>query len=250
MTRENTKSIASIKEQQLRAEFKELFKNCPISDDELIPNLGIFEKRQEFTKKLFFYEMYKQILDVHGIIMEFGTRWGQNLITLNNLRGILEPYNYSRKIIGFDTFAGFKGVHKNDGNHEIIRDGAFDVVEKYDEYLQDILEYHETEAPLSHIKKNFIIKGNASIELAKYLKNHPETIIALAYFDFDIYEPTKNCLLLIKDYITKGTIIGFDELLDPYFPGETIAYKEILGLKNFSLKRINFCGIQSFLIIE
>ena len=39
--------------------------------------------------------------------MEFGVRWGQNLITLNNLRGIYEPFNHSRKIIGFDTFEGF-----------------------------------------------------------------------------------------------------------------------------------------------
>mgnify|MGYP003971701973 CR=1 FL=1 len=24
-------------------------------------------------------EIYKKIIDVHGVIMEFGTRWGQNL---------------------------------------------------------------------------------------------------------------------------------------------------------------------------
>jgi len=244
------KSIASKSEIKNRLKFYKLFNKCPIFKDEIISNIGLFEKRQELTKKLFLYEIYKQILNIQGVIMEFGTRWGQNLVTLNNLRGILEPYNYSRKIIGFDTFEGFKGINIKDGDHEIIKEGSFNVVEKYDDYLKDILDYHETESPLSHIKKNFVLKGDAPVELEKYLKLHPETIIAFAYFDFDIYEPTKKCLSLIKNHITIGSIIGFDELTDPHFPGETIAFKEIIGLDKYSVKRINFCGIQSYLRIE
>lgn len=250
MSKGNIKSIASNDETRNRQEFQDLFSICPIFGNELLSNVGIFEKRQELTKKLFFYEIYKKILNVHGVIMEFGTRWGQNLVTLNNLRGTLEPYNYSRKIIGFDTFSGFTGVHKNDGNHEIIKDGAFNVTENYEEYIKAVLKYHETESPLSHIQKNFIAKGDASVELKKYLANHPETIIAFAYFDFDIYEPTKQCLSIIKNHLVKGSIIGFDELIDPHFPGETIALKESLELSNIALKRFNFCGIQSYVIID
>ena len=36
--------------------------------------------------------------------MEFGVEWGSTLSLLIKLRSIHEPYNYSRKIIGFDTF--------------------------------------------------------------------------------------------------------------------------------------------------
>ena len=39
--------------------------------------------------------------------MEFGVEWGSTLSLLIKLRSIHEPYNYSRKIIGFDTFSGF-----------------------------------------------------------------------------------------------------------------------------------------------
>jgi hypothetical protein len=244
------KTISSSTEQENRKVFFDLFKQNPIPNNEILANVGLFEKRQEFTKKMFFYELYKQILNVHGVIMEFGTRWGQNLVTLNNLRGDLEPYNYSRKIIGFDTFEGFKGINEKDGKHEIIKDGAFNVTDNYETYLEGILNYHETEAPMSHIKKNSIIKGDAVVELKKYLNEHPETIIALAYFDFDIYEPTKKCLELIKPHITKGTIIGFDELNDPHFPGETVALREVLGISNIAVKRFSFCGIQSYIVIE
>ena len=240
--------ISSDTENTSRGEFYDIFKNTPIPKDEQLSNLGLFVKRQDFTKQLFFNEIYQEILDVHGVIMEFGTRWGQNLVTLNNLRGIYEPFNHSRKIIGFDTFEGFKSVHSNDGEHKMVKKGSYSVTENYDEYLKEVLNYHESESPLSHIKKNSVIKGDATETLKKYLEEHPETIISFVYFDFDIYEPTKECLKLIKPHLTKGSIIGFDELCDPNFPGETVALKETLGVNNIQIKRIKYCGIQSYCV--
>ncbi|MGJ8684485.1 MAG: crotonobetainyl-CoA--carnitine CoA-transferase [Nonlabens sp.] len=245
-----TKTLASNSELQKREEFQRLYEQCPIPINERLSNLGLFVKRQDFTKQLFLNDLYSKIKDVHGVIMEFGVRWGQNLVTLNNLRGIHEPYNYSRKIIGFDTFEGFDSIDIKDGNHEIIEKGAFGVSEFYEDYLNKILAYHETESPLSQIQKNSIVKGNAIETLANYLQQHPETIIAFAYFDFDIYQPTKECLHLIKPYLTKGSIIGFDELVDPNFPGETIALREVFGTHNYAIKRSPFSGIQSYLIFE
>jgi hypothetical protein len=240
------KSIASSVEMENRNKLNQLFENCPIPENEKLANSGLFVKRQDLTKQLFFNELYSKIVDLHGVIMEFGVRWGQNLVTLNNLRGIHEPFNYSRKIIGFDTFSGFQNVDLKDGKHEIIKKGAFSVTKDYEKYLKEVLDCHENECPVSHIKKNTIIKGDAVIMLKKYLKKHPETIIAFAYFDFDVYEPTKKCLELIKPHLTKGSIIGFDELNDSQFPGETIALKESLGLNNIAIRRSKYSGIQSY----
>ena len=226
-----------------------LFHNNPIPSSEQLANLGIFIKRQESTKQMMFMELYKQFLPVHGVMMEFGVRWGQNLVALNNLRGILEPFNYSRKLIGFDTFDGFPSVHEKDGKHEIIKNGAFGVSKNYEDYLAAILDYHEKECPLSHVKKNFLVKGDATVKLKEYLKEHPETIIAFAWFDFDLYEPTKKCLELIRPHITKGTVLGFDELCDPHFPGETVALKEVLGIENVAVRRFPYAGIQSYVVI-
>lgn len=244
------KTIASDSEKNHRQAFQELFAQSPIPDNEKLSNLGLFQKRQDFTKQLFFHEIYQQILGVHGVIMEFGTRWGQNLVTLNNLRAIHEPFNFSRKIIGFDTFSGFADVSQEDGKHEIIQDGAFSVSEGYEKYLEKVLAYHETESPLQHVKKNLLVKGNAIEQLESYLAAHPETIIAFAYFDFDIYMPTKKCLELIRPYLTKGSVIGFDELNDPQFPGETVALREVFGLHNVSIKRNRYSGIQSYFILD
>ncbi len=244
------KSIASVQEQENRDAFRQLFSDNPIPEGERLANIGLFLKRQELTKTLFFNEVYQRISGVHGVIMEFGVRWGQNLVTLNNLRGIHEPFNYSRKIVGFDTFEGFPSVSREDGSHEVIHEGAFSVTDGYGEVLRSILDYHERECPVAHIKKNTVIKGDAPVMLEKYLNEHPETIVAFAYFDFDIYGPTKRCLELIGPHLTKGSVIGFDELNDPHFPGETIAVREVLGLNKIRVERNRYSGIQSFCVIE
>lgn len=245
------KTISSNEEKSNRKNFTKLFKSTTIAEDEITSNLGLFLKRQEFSKMLFLNSIYQSVLKTHGVIMEFGTRWGQNLVTFNNLRGIYEPYNYNRRIIGFDTFSGFKNIDtKHDGSHEIISEGSFSVSGGYEKELENILSYHETESPLSHIKKNYIFKGDASVCLKKYLSDNPQTIISLAYFDFDIYQPTLECLKLIKPYLVKGSVICFDELNDPDFPGETVALKEVFPFEMIKIKRNIFSGIQSYFILK
>lgn len=243
------KTLASQNEQDLRKDFMEAYKHCPIPENEILTNVGLFRKRQDLTKTLFFNDLYTQFKDVHGVIMELGVRWGQNLATLINLRGIHEPYNHSRRIIGFDTFSGFAGTAAQDGGHEIIEEGAFNVTGGYKDYLDGILAYHESECPLSHIKKFALVEGDASQTLPAYLQEHPETLVAFAYFDFDIYQPTRDCLELLLPRMAKGGIIGFDELCDPQFPGETAAFLEQLG-QSYKLRRSPYSGIQSYVIIE
>jgi hypothetical protein len=85
-----------------------------------------------------------------------------------------------------------------------------------------VLDFHEAElAPIPHKKKYELVQGDATRTLPEYLQRHPETIVALAYFDFDIYAPTKACLEAVVPHLTKGSVLAFDELNCPEFPGET-----------------------------
>jgi len=245
-------SHSRAEEISMRREFLSYFKNCPIPNDEILSNLGLFLNRQTLSRIIFMHELYKKIIDIHGIIIEFGVRWGQNLSLFSSFRGMYEPFNYNRKIVGFDTFCGFPEVSDENGNSKIIRKGAYSVTEKYEEYLEYILNYHENENPISHIKKYELIKGDATIEIKKYLDKNPETIIALAYFDFDIYLPTKKCLEAIvgRGHLTKGSVIAFDELNCREFPGVTLALKEVLGLDKYKIKRDTLNPSTSCIIIE
>jgi hypothetical protein len=231
------RSFANEIEKKWRNRLLELFRDCPIPDDELMSNLGLFLGRQKLSRILYMHELYTKILDVHGVVIEFGVRWGQNLALFESLRGIYEPYNYGRKIVGFDTFEGFPSVSEKDGKNDVIYPGAFTVTEGYQTYLESMLDYHEHESPISHMKKYELVQGDAGVEVVRYLERHPETIVALAYFDLDLYEPTKKCLLAIKGHLTKGAIIGFDELNYHECPGETLALKEVFGLDRFRIIR-------------
>lgn len=237
-------------EYKKRDEFYELFEKTSIPKNEVLQNLGLYINRQSLSRILFMNELYKKIVDVHGIVIEFGVRWGQNLALFESFRGMYEPFNYNRKIVGFDTFEGFKSLDKNDGKCEIISEGAYSVTENYEEYLEKILDYHESESPIPNVKKYELIKGDATKTIHEYLEKNPETIIAFAYFDFDIYKPTKECLEAIKSHLTKGSIIGFDELNYHNFPGETIAFKEVFGLDKYKIRRSNLSPLQSYIIIE
>lgn len=244
----NTKSNASQEEAGSRREFLGLFRESPVHDAEIIENLPLYTSRQTLTNVLFMNDLYQRILDLPGVVVELGVRWGKNLALYENFRGIYEPFNHTRRIIGFDTFEGFPSVHSKDGTDEIASVGAYSVTKGYENHLEQVLSYHESESPISHIQKFSLVKGDATQTVGKYLDEHPETIISLAYFDFDIYEPTKVCLERIIPHLTKGSILAFDELNYPTFPGETVALREVLGTNNIRLRRSPFSGYQSYAV--
>jgi hypothetical protein len=243
-------TISSPREQTVRENFVELYKNCPIPPNELMRNFGLFINRQSLSRMIYMSELYRKIIDVHGVVMEFGTRWGHNLALFSSFRGMYEPFNFTRKIVAFDTFEGFLRLTSEDGKAQELGPGTLSVSEQYDKYLEKILEYHEQESPLPHIRRFELVKGDAPVMLERYLKEHPETIIALAYFDMDIYEPTKKCLEMVLSRVTRGSVLGFDELNFDLWPGETIAVSEVLGLSKYKITRSPLEPTSSYIVIE
>ena len=82
--------LSSADEKQAQELFTSMLKDTPLPDDELLPNLGLYMSSKSFARLLFFYEIYQKIVNTHGVIMEFGVRWGQTLSILSALRGIME----------------------------------------------------------------------------------------------------------------------------------------------------------------
>ncbi len=250
MKKTGIKRYLSIKEEQNLESILSLFKRSPIPSEQALANLGLFLNSKELSRILFMDFIYKKNIETQGVIMDFGTRWGHNMAIFSALRGIYEPYNRHRKIIGFDTFSGFPSISKEDGKSDLMLKGNVSVTKNYKKYLEQVMNYQERSNPLDHIKKYEIRSGDASVELQKYLKEHPETIVSFAYFDFDIYEPTKKCLELLMPFLVKGSVLAFDELNDNDSPGETVALKEVFGLNNIKLKRYKYTSRVSYFIFE
>src|SRR4051812_25699583 len=78
-----TQVLSSTDELSRRAAFVEQFRNSPVPDNEVLSNIGLFLNRQTLSRLLFLNEMYQAALDVHGVVMEFGVRWGRDLVAFS-----------------------------------------------------------------------------------------------------------------------------------------------------------------------
>lgn len=241
------------KEKECHAQMEKFFIEASGTFSEKLSNFARFVSRQDLAVFLFKYELVKKILEIHGSILEFGVFRGGGSFTFAQLSAILEPYNYQRRIIAFDTFEGFPSISEND----MLADpglnpqkGDFYASENFHEELNRNVELFDMNRFLNNVKKLSFIKGDVNDTLPKYLEDNNYLIVSLAYFDLDIYQPTKKAMELILPRIPKGGIIAFDELNNPLWPGETQAVLETIGVNNIRLQKCTFEPCRSYCIIE
>ncbi len=218
-----------------------------------IDKLSSFTKyipRQNLTYFLSRYEIFKKILNVHGSIVECGVFFGAGLMTFAQLSAIFEPVNHTRKIIGFDTFAGFKSLGKHDkgSTSEFAKKGSLSM-DSYED-LKKCIELYDSNRYVNHIPKVELVKGNAKHTIPKYLKQNPHTVVSLLNLDMDIYEPTQVALKHFVPRMPKGAIIIFDELNSKDWLGETKAVLDTIGLRNLRIERFPFDSHISYAVLE
>lgn len=192
-------------------------------------------KRNALSRILYYDHIYRLAMDVPGVICEFGVHWGAGMASLINLRSILEPYNHSRHIYGFDTFSGFASVTEKDGND--AADGQYQSIDGHKGRLEQILSYHESIAPFPEVRKFSLIEGDVIQTVPQWMDENPHAAISMAIFDMDIYAPTKETLERVLERMPKGALLVFDEFNCPMFPGETQAVQDVLGIRNLRLKK-------------
>ena len=243
-------SRASPEQRGAREKLLELYRSTPIPTDELLVNPGLYMRSSVLAKLLYVNELYQQILDLPGVVMEFGVWWGQNLALVQSLRAVYEPYNHMRKVIGFDTFEGYSSVAPEDGSHPLAAEGQYAVSRDYIDHLSEVLDYHERENVMAHVPKYELVAGDATKSIHDYLQRNPQTLIALAYFDMQLYEPTRACLEAIQPHLVRGSIVALDELGSDEFPGETQALRETLGIDRYELRRSRFLPDRTYLVVD
>jgi len=227
---------ASEVQRQNRENLKRLFAETPLPADDLLVNLPLYMRSSIVSKLLWVNELYELIAPLPGLVMEFGTWWGANLALFESLRAVHEPYNFNRRVIGFDTFSGYPEAKPEDGTDELVHQGAYSVGSAYRDHLEAVLDYHEAENPMSNIRKYELVEGDATETIGTYLDAHPET--------------TKACLEAIRPYLARGAVLAMDELNTAEFPGETVAYREVLGLDRYEMRRSRFLPDRTYVIID
>ena len=244
-------SVVSEDLQSAERTLSQRIRSAPIPDQELGENVQLFQTVRAMKRLLYMNELYRQILPVHGVVIQFGVRWGRDIAAFEAFRTIYEPFNVSRLVIGFDTFEGFPSVDVKDGGHGMMVEQGLALTEGYLDSLKGLLAERRGLDPLPHLERTLLVQGDLTETLPAYLAANPGTIIALAHFDLDLYAPTKSGLEAISPYLTKGSIVAFDELNSTLAPGETEALREAWGLDRYRIQRSPLhSGQSSYIVIE
>lgn len=257
MTNQTNPTFGSIESQDATAAEKLYVKRLeqyitesPFTNYEKAVSFAKYVPRQALSKFLCKYEIFKHILEVDGSIIECGVRHGGGLMTWAQLSAVFEPVNYTRKIVGFDTFTGFPGLSAGDDKSRSIhaRTGGL-AVDSYED-LSRAIDLYDANRPLGHMRKVELIKGDAVQTIPQYVTNNPHLVVSLLYLDFDIYEPTKTALEYLFPRMPKGAVIAFDELNNPHWPGETKAALDTLGIGKLAVRRFTFNSYISYAVLE
>ncbi|WP_397384682.1 TylF/MycF/NovP-related O-methyltransferase [Prosthecobacter sp.] len=223
-------------------QFCETFENSAAPLPQRLQNFPRHARRQDIARFLTRYELFQLALPAHGNIVECGVFAGGGLMSWLHFSSILEPYNHTRRIVGFDTFEGFPSVHEKDtqsGSSDHLHKDAFNISPSMKDEIAELAALHDKNRPLGHIPKVDLVAGDACKTIPQYVTDHPSLLISLLYLDFDIYAPTMSALEYLYPRVVKGGIVAFDELNCPEFPGETTALMESFDLKQIELKRTN-----------
>ncbi|MEZ4753467.1 MAG: TylF/MycF/NovP-related O-methyltransferase [Bdellovibrionota bacterium] len=204
-----------------------------------LENFPKYIRRQRVTRYLALYELFKLAMPCKGSIIECGVNEGFGLMSWANFSAVLEPNNLTRRIYGFDTFDGFQSVSKKDSTPSYEAKAGDLRAQSYEE-LQELIGIYDDNRFLGHVNKVNLIKGDICKTAPKFIEENPHSVVSLLFMDLDIYEPTKIALEAFVPRMPKGSIIAFDELDNPIWPGETLAALEVLGLNNLKLERLDF----------
>src|SRR5579862_9650841 len=97
-------------EKQVGSAVAEIFDRSGDSTEVKLESFPRYVRRQHLKRFLAMYEIFKMALTVKGSVIECGVFRGFGLMSWAKLSTILEPENLTRRIYGFDTFAGFPNV--------------------------------------------------------------------------------------------------------------------------------------------
>lgn len=242
------KSNYSEREREYFATLEQHFNSAPESLVEKLQTFARWVPRQSIATFMARERIFEKILKCHGHVIECGVYQGAGTFSWAHLSSILEPYNHTRRVVGFDSFSGFPSLTEEDGvdNLEYKHPGGLSGATF--EEINSSIAYYDMNRLLSQIPRIEIVKGDACETIPAYVENNPHLVCALLYLDFDMYEPTKVAIEQLWPRMPQGSVIAFDELNQSKWPGETQALFDSIGIETLRLERFEFNPQISFAV--
>lgn len=177
-----------------------------------------------FTKIFARYDLFKSAFSKPGDIVECGVFKGVGLLFWAKLLEIFCP-NPDRKVIGFDTFAGYPETdipHDKEFGKHMEETAGYRTVS-----TNSLYGIAEVQGLRNRIE---LMRGRAEDTIPEYVKENPGFRISLLHLDFDTYTPTKTALECLWPLVVPDGLVVFDDYgvrgcgesdaVDEYFRGQ------------------------------
>jgi len=242
--------MQTVNDREFAAGMERYFASSLGTNVDKLRNFAKYVPRQILAKFLARHELFGRILQIHGHIIECGVLLGGGLMTWAQLSALYEPVNHGRRIIGFDTFAGFPGLSEKDQGDNLAYATPSGLACPAYEDLRECIRLYDLNRPVGHIPRVELVAGDAMDTITEYVQNNRHLVVALLYLDFDLYEPTKLALETFVPRMPKGSVLAFDELNQAPWPGETLAVMETLGLRTLKIQCFPTAPPISYAVLE
>jgi hypothetical protein len=218
-------------DQNIWRETLELVEENGIDQREVIENFMLFLRRVNFAKFLTHIEVFRNVIDLPGCIVECGVYHGMSLLTFAKLVEVLCPGDTLKRVVGFDTFEGFPALVEQDGVADPKRGkvvGGWNCLD-FLPVLEKVTDISRRDSMIPRFKRVELVRGDVKETIPEYVERNPGLRIALLHLDLDLYEPTLAALTHLYPLVVSGGVVLLDEYAMDGFPGESAAFDEYFG---------------------
>jgi hypothetical protein len=217
-------------ERRQRERLEALFHRTRLSEFERVRNFPVFTPRLNLARFLAHYELFKQIVDLPGVIVDLGVYRGASTFTWAKLCEIFCPTDVRKVVYGFDTFEGFPSLTAADGPPDELQEaqpGGYNGGPGVESDLREAIGAMDEDRHLAHRPRVEFVKGDVCETIPAFVAQKGNGLrIALLNLDVDLYEPTRVALEHFVPRVVPGGIIVLDEYAVDTFGGESKAVDE------------------------
>jgi hypothetical protein len=218
-------------------------------------NFPAYTSRMLITRFIAYYELFKMIQSKPGWIVECGIYRGFSFFSLGKFLEIFCMGDKTRKILGFESFAGFSELTPEDGGDKetVTRMKGGTNPSEFEKDFFELLRLNNLDAFAPWVERMLVVKGDARITIPQYVNENPGLRISLLHIDIDIYEPVSIALEYLYPRVIPGGIIVLDEYAHQDWPGESAALEHYFKKNNIqppNLQTFGWCGTPTTYFIK
>lgn len=216
------------RDDEIEQSLSQFFKRHNIDDRLILRNFPLYARRIVLKRFLAHYELFRQVINLPGDIVELGVYRGTTLLSWANFLEARNIGDRTRRVIGFDNFKGFRKLDPEDGpvcEKSGKFPGGFDCSD-IEEQLDELIGIFDADRFIPQKPRIHLVKGDIEQTVPEFVATQPGTRISLLHFDCDVYAPTLVGLRNLFPLVVSGGVVVFDEYgVDPW-AGESKAADE------------------------